>query len=174
VPHYVIAIEAESLDPQARALVDAEAVRALCARALEEEEAEDASGLTIVFSDDELLRSLNREHHALDAPTDVLSFPAWESGDADEDEFTPPEVPRDADEPGPYLGDIAISVETAARQAAEAGLTVEQELAHLVLHGLLHILGYDHETPEDDAEMRAREEAVLGPAIHASNAHADA
>ena len=172
MPHYVIAIEAESLEPAARASVDVEALRALCARVLEEEEAEDAAALTIVFADDELLRSLNREHRDLDVPTDVLSFPAWESGLEADDEFTPPEVPRDADDPGPDLGDIAISVETAARQAVAAGLTIEQELAHLVLHGLLHILGYDHEAPEDDAEMRAREEGVLGPAIHASNAHA--
>ncbi len=171
-PHYVIAVEAEALEGATRALVSHEAVRALCARVLEEEEIEDAAGLTIVFADDALLRSLNREHRDVDAPTDVLSFPAWESG-LEDDDFTPPEVPRDADEPGRYLGDIAISVETAVRQAAEAGLTTEEELAHLVLHGLLHILGYDHETPEDDAEMRAREEAVLGPAIHASGAHDD-
>ena len=173
MPHYVIAIEAEGVEPGARASVDVEAIRALCVRVLEEEEIEDASALTIVFAGDELLRSLNREHRDIDVPTDVLSFPAWESGLEADDEFAPPEVPRDADEPGPYLGDIAISVETAARQASEANLTIEQELAHLVLHGLLHVLGYDHETPEDDAEMRAREEGILGPAIHASNAHAD-
>jgi probable rRNA maturation factor len=173
MPHYVIAIEADALDSAARARVDIEATRALCARVLEEEEVEDASAVTIVFAGDELLRSLNREHRDLDVPTDVLSFPAWESGLEADDEFAPPEVPRDADDPGPYLGDIAISVETAARQAAEANLTIEQELAHLVLHGLLHILGYDHETPDDDAAMRAREEGILGPAIHASTAHAD-
>ena len=173
MPQYVITVEAESLEPATRAHVDIEALRSLCSRVLEEESADDAAGLTIVFADDELLRSLNRAHRDLDVPTDVLSFPAWESGLDDGDEFAPPEVPRDADEPGPYLGDIAVSVETAARQAAEAGLTIEQELAHLVLHGLLHLLGYDHQAPEDDARMRAREEAVLGPAIHASSAHAD-
>ncbi len=172
MPHYAIALEADAIEGAARALVDADALRALCARVLEEEGVEDAAGLTIVFADDALLRSLNREHRDVDAPTDVLSFPAWESG-VDTDDFAPPEVPRDADEPGRYLGDIAISVETATRQADEAGLTTEQELAHLVLHGLLHVLGYDHESPEDDARMRAREEAVLGPAIHASGAHDD-
>jgi probable rRNA maturation factor len=173
MPRYVVTIEAGSLDTSSSASVDSEAVRNLCSRVLEEEGMEDASGLTIVFADDELLRSLNREHRDLDAPTDVLSFPAWESGLDEGDEFAPPEVPRDADDPGPYLGDIAISVETAARQATEAGLTIEQELAHLVLHGLLHLLGYDHETSEDDATMRAREEGILGSAIHASSAHAD-
>ena len=173
MPHYLVTIETDSLDAEARAHLDIESLRALCARVLEEERVEDASGLTIVFAGDELLRSLNRAHRDLDVATDVLSFPAWESGLEDGDEFAPPEVPRDADDPGPYLGDIAISVETAARQASEAGLTIEQELAHLVLHGLLHLLGYDHEAPEDDARMRAREEAVLGPGIHVSSAHAD-
>jgi probable rRNA maturation factor len=173
MPQYLVTIEAESLEAEARAHLDIDALRALCAGVLEEESVEDASGLTIVFADDELLRSLNREHRDLDVPTDVLSFPAWESGLEDGDEFAPPEVPRDADDPGPYLGDIAVSVQTAARQAAVAGLTIEQELAHLVLHGLLHLLGYDHEAPDDDARMRAREEAALGPGIHASSAHAD-
>jgi len=173
MPQYLITIEAGSLDIAARAHLDVDVVRALCARVLEEEGVEEAAGVTIVFSDDDLLRSLNRAHRDLDVPTDVLSFPAWESGLEDDDEFAPPEVPRDADDPGPYLGDIAISVETAARQAVEAGLTIERELVHLVLHGLLHLLGYDHEAPEDDARMRAREEAVLGPEIHASTAHAD-
>ncbi|MFN8640037.1 MAG: rRNA maturation RNase YbeY [Dehalococcoidia bacterium] len=174
MPHYIISIQADALEGATRALVDDEAVRALCARVLEEEEIEDAAGLTIVFADDALLRSLNRQHRDLDVPTDVLSFPAWEGSPEDGDgEPAPPSVPRDADEPGPYLGDIAISVETAARQATEAGLPTEDELAHLVLHGVLHIIGYDHETPEDDAEMRAREEEILGPAIHAGGAHRD-
>ncbi|MCC6237685.1 MAG: rRNA maturation RNase YbeY [Dehalococcoidia bacterium] len=172
MPHYVVAIEADALEGDARALVRDDAVRALCARVLEEEEIEDGASLTIVFADDQLLRSLNREHRDLDVPTDVLSFPAWESG-LGEDEFAPPEVPRDADEPGRYLGDIAISVETAVRQAHEAGLAVDLELSHLVLHGLLHVLGYDHEAPEDDAEMRTREEEVLGAAVHASGGHDD-
>lgn len=172
MPHYLISIQADALEGATRALVNDEAVRALCSRVLAEEEIEDAAGVTIVFADDELLRSLNRQHRDLDVPTDVLSFPAWEGG-AEDGEPAPPSVPRDADEPGPYLGDIAISVETAVRQAAEAGLTTEEELAHLVLHGVLHIIGYDHEAPEDDAEMRAREEEILGPAIHAGGAHND-
>lgn len=172
MPHYVVVVEAGALEGAARALVRDEEVRALCSRVLEEEEVEDGATLTIVFADDQLLRSLNREHRELDVPTDVLSFPAWEWGPGD-DEFAPPEVPRDADEPGRYLGDIAISVETAVRQAHEAGLPVDLELSHLVLHGLLHVLGYDHEAPEDDAEMRAREEEILGAAIHASGSHDD-
>ena len=61
-----------------------------------------------------------------------------------------------------------MSVETVARQAVETELTLEEELRHVVLHGLLHLLGYDHDTAEGEAAMREREEAALGPRIHAS------
>jgi probable rRNA maturation factor len=90
----------------------------------------------------------------------VLSF-AEESG-----ELLP------SPEGGPrYLGDIAVSIERATVQAEKAGLTLDEELQHLVLHGMLHLLGYDHETDDDDAKMSAREEAVLGAGIHAGGGH---
>ena len=67
-----------------------------------------------------------------------------------------------------------VSVESVARQAEEVGLATGEELAHVILHGLLHVLGYDHEEPDDEAVMKAREEAVLGPAIHVGReAHED-
>ncbi len=141
--------------------IDLEGLRALCERLLAEEGAEDGASFALVLAGDELLHSLNLEHRDVDAPTDVLSFAA-EEGDA---------FPSTPDEPR-YLGDIAISVETARRQAEEAGLTLAEELGHLAIHGLLHILGYDHETAAEDAALRAKEEALLGPRIHASGAHA--
>ncbi len=64
------------------------------------------------------------------------------------------------------LGEIVISVETAERQAREAGHSLEREIAHLLVHGVLHILGYDHAEPEDERAMRAREEAILGHEAH--------
>ena len=132
-------------------------------RALEAEDIGELVGFSIVLAGDAWLHELNLEHRDVDAPTDVLSFGA-EEGEA---------FPGAPDlEESRYLGDIAISVETARRQAAEAGLTLAEELGHLAVHGLFHILGYDHETPEDDAAMRAKEEALLGPRIHASGAHA--
>jgi probable rRNA maturation factor len=96
---------------------------------------------TIAFVSDRQIRVLNKRFRGLSKATDVLSFPA---GD---DEFT--------DTSRPNLGDIAISVETAQKQASENGLTFEQEISQLMLHGLLHLCGYDHET--DDGEMNQLE-----------------
>ena len=145
-----------------RSDVDIEVLRGLCERVLTAEALDDGAGFSIVLAGDSLLQALNLEHRDVDVPTDVLSFGA-EEGEA----F--PGAP-DLEEPR-YLGDIAISVETARRQAAEAGLTIAEELGHLAVHGLFHILGYDHETSEDDAALRAKEEALLGPQIHVSGAH---
>lgn len=126
---------------------------------LREEQIADGTAATLLLAGDELLRELNREHRGSDEPTDVLSFPAAE-GEA---------FPGEPDE-APYLGDIAVSVPMVRRQAVAASMAPGEELRHVVLHGLLHLLGYDHETPEDDAQMRAREEAVLGAEIHAGHA----
>jgi len=94
------------------------------------------SSATIAFVSDKNIRKLNQQFRNADKATDVLSFPA---GDDDQSN----------------LGDIAISVETAATQATENGLTFENEIAQLILHGLLHLSGYDHET--DDGEMNRLE-----------------
>ena len=92
------------------------------------------SSATIAFVSDESIRQLNQQFRNIDKATDVLSFPA-------DDETN--------------LGDIAISVQTAAVQAKENGLTFENEIAQLILHGLLHLSGYDHET--DNGEMNKLE-----------------
>ncbi|HXC68406.1 MAG TPA: rRNA maturation RNase YbeY [Pyrinomonadaceae bacterium] len=89
---------------------------------------------TIAFVSDSSIRKLNRQFRNIDKATDVLSFPA--------------------DEPE-NLGDVAISVETAAKQAEENGLEFNDEIAQLILHGLLHLSGYDHET--DNGEMNRLE-----------------
>ncbi|HZS47124.1 MAG TPA: rRNA maturation RNase YbeY [Blastocatellia bacterium] len=95
----------------------------------------DSRGVSIVFTGDRAMRKYNREFRGKDKPTDVLSFPS----DSDDSEF--------AD----YLGDIIISTETASRDAKELNLTFEVELRMLILHGLLHLYGYDHEV--DRGEM---------------------
>jgi probable rRNA maturation factor len=92
------------------------------------------SSATIAFVSDKRIRELNRQFREVDKATDVLSFPAEEKV---------------------YLGDIAVSVDTAAVQAKENGLTLEGEIAQLILHGLLHLCGYDHET--DNGEMNRLE-----------------
>ena len=94
----------------------------------------DGSTATVAFVSDKAIRELNRQFRGVDKATDVLSFPADEVEN---------------------LGDIAISVDTAARQAKENGLTFDEEVAQLILHGLLHLSGYDHET--DNGEMNRLE-----------------
>jgi probable rRNA maturation factor len=92
---------------------------------------------TVIFIRDRLMRELNRNYRSLDKPTDVLSFAYHEGG-----EFSGTEN---------HLGDVVISVETAAAYAGELGLTFDREIEHLVIHGVLHLAGYDHET--DDGQM---------------------
>jgi probable rRNA maturation factor len=96
---------------------------------------------TIAFVSDRQIKILNKRFRGLSKATDVLSFPA---GD---DEFTETSQPS--------LGDIAISVERAESQSVENGLAFEKEIAQLILHGLLHLCGYDHET--DEGEMNRLE-----------------
>mgnify|MGYP003586948509 FL=1 len=105
----------------------------------------------VTFLDDAAIQELNRDYRDKDRPTDVLSF-ALNEGDE----------PKIIDAPEEeLLGDILISLETTARQAEEYGHSLERELAYLTVHGMLHLLGYDHEEPADQAEMRLEEEAVL-------------
>jgi len=102
--------------------------------------------LTIILTDDAQLRELNRDYLGIDAPTDVLSFPASEMD---------PETARR------YLGDILISVPRAAGQAQTAGHALEAEAQLLVVHGTLHLLGYDHAEAEEKAQMWKAQAEVL-------------
>ncbi|MCE5284677.1 MAG: rRNA maturation RNase YbeY [Pelosinus sp.] len=108
--------------------------------------------VSIVLSDDEYIHKLNYEYRGKDQPTDVLSF-ALSEGEEPEIIDGPTEV---------LLGDIIISVETAMRQAAEYGHSLEREMAYLTVHGILHLLGYDHMAEEEKQEMRTEEEHILG------------
>lgn len=101
----------------------------------------DAGGVTVAFVSDRAMRQLNRLWRHRRGTTDVLSFPA------EQDDFEKLE--------GSTLGDVVISVEQAARQAEDNGLTLDLEIAQLVLHGLLHLCGYDHST--DNGEMNRLE-----------------
>jgi probable rRNA maturation factor len=135
--------------------LDVSALPVLAERVLDGEAVAPGTAVTILVTDDESIRTLNRQFLGIDEPTDVLSFP-------DEGEEPFPEI----GEP-PYLGDIAIALPTAVRQAAEFGHSLDAEVSHLLVHGLLHLRGYDHvESPEDEARMRDREEHYLGPAAH--------
>lgn len=111
-------------------------------------------GLTIV--DAETMREINREQRGVDAPTDVLSFPL-----IDQTRPSPFVAPPDG---VLHLGDIVLCAPVAVQQAEEYGHPVAREVAYLFAHGLLHLLGYDHEDPAAQAEMRRREEAALAAA----------
>jgi probable rRNA maturation factor len=113
--------------------------------------------LAVHLLDDDALRTANREQRGIDAPTDVLSFPLLPQLQSSGDGFTlPPDEPR-------HLGDVLISLERATAQAAEYGHSVEREVCYLLVHGVLHLLGYDHEAASERQMMRAREEAALLP-----------
>jgi probable rRNA maturation factor len=99
------------------------------------------AGVTIAFVSDRSIQELNRRFREKNRPTDVLSFPS---------EQAPFEINQ-----GRNLGDIVISVERAAAQAAEHGMEFEDEISQLILHGLIHLHGYDHET--DGGEMNSLE-----------------
>lgn len=107
------------------------------------------SSLTVVLTTNEAVQELNKQHRGIDAPTDVLSFPA---------EALPPEI---AEEENPYLGDLLVAFPYASEQAQKLNHKLEDSFALLVVHGTLHLLGYDHDTLENRAEMWAEQEAVL-------------
>lgn len=110
--------------------------------------------VSVTFTDNEHIHLLNEQYRGVDRPTDVLSFPLIDfSGDGDEPAIDAPAV---------SLGDIVISLEKAAEQAVEFGHSFERETAFLTVHSMLHLLGYDHETgEEDELDMRARQTAIM-------------
>jgi len=100
--------------------------------------------LSVVLTDDGAVRALNRDYRGFDKPTNVLSFPAGP---------TPPRTP--------LLGDVVVARETVEREACAEGKTGAQHLTHLVVHGLLHLFGHDHETDTDAERMERTETAIL-------------
>lgn len=106
--------------------------------------------VNVVVGDDEMLQNLNREYRSKDAPTDVLAF-SYIEGEED----------IDSDDPDFAIGDIFISLEKASLQAENAGHTIARELAFLAVHGMLHLIGYDHIEDDEAALMRKKELAVM-------------
>lgn len=116
--------------------------------AAELEKVQEPWEVSISFVDDAAIEELNSRYREIHSPTDVLSFPQ-------DDEFSlPPGMPR-------VLGDIVISLERAVKQAEEYGHSILREVVFLCVHGFFHLLGYDHESPEEQKVMRAKEERVL-------------
>ena len=137
-----------SIDEGFRPLVAPDSLIGVARLALETEGV-GACQLSIVMTDDEQIQALNRDFAGDDHATDVLAFSLTEG-----EEFArPDEIER--------IGEIVISMETATRQAKDAGIDTDREVAHLVVHGVLHLLGYDHVIAEEDTAMRAREQKIL-------------
>jgi probable rRNA maturation factor len=110
--------------------------------------------LGLLITDDETVRKLNQEYRGVDEPTDVLSFALAERKPGSSSFVTPPDGLL-------HLGEVVISYPQAARQAEENNHSVEEEVALLVVHGVLHLLGYEHDEPAREREMRALEKRVL-------------
>jgi len=136
--------------PRFAGKVDAELLRRITAAALRREGVEGEVALSVVITDDEAVRELNRQFRDVDAPTDVLAFGSGKEGDF----VTAPGEPV-------YLGDVVISYPLAVAQAEEYGHSIERELALLAVHGVLHLLGYDHVDEAEKTEMWTRQNEIL-------------
>lgn len=124
------------------ALGDADAFAAKCAAAACALEKRIAGSAALLFGDDETLCDLNRRFRGKDKPTNVLSFPAG-AGAPD------------------FLGDIAMAYETCAREAEVGGIAFRDHAAHLIVHGLLHLVGHDHEADDEAERMERLETRIL-------------
>jgi probable rRNA maturation factor len=118
-------------------------------QALGEEDIPENAEVSLVYVDDAFIADLNQQYRGIDGPTDVLSFAMLEG----------PNMPGNEEEL--LLGDVVVSLETARHQAMEYGHSFNREVVYLTVHGVLHLLGYDHQTPPDQQKMRAREEKIL-------------
>jgi probable rRNA maturation factor len=134
--------------------VDSAELRSLAELVLGEEGYPPSTELTILLVDDEEMASYNRRFLDRDGPTDVLAFPV--------EQLIPGLVP-DSDEHGPPLmaGDVVVAPAYVARQAERLDVSFDDEMALMVTHGVLHLLGYDHETDEEAEHMERRERELL-------------
>ena len=105
-----------------------------------------SSELSIAIVDDAEMAALNSEHRGKQSPTDVLSFSLLDG--------------EHSDRRGPLLGDVVIGIETASRQARAGRRGLDEEVARLLIHGILHLLGWDHEDPQEAGRMRAEEQRL--------------
>lgn len=130
-------------------------IKEVVSRVLEEEKVLPEVDVYITLTNNEEIHKINKEYRDVDRSTDVLSFPMYER-----DEIAG--LKNDTnDEIEKILGDIIVSIEKVREQAEEYGHSFERELAYLVTHGMLHLLGYDHMIEEEKAVMRKREEEIL-------------
>ena len=134
-------------------------IRRACIAVLRNEKFQGNAEVSVTFVDNDAIRRLNAKFRDKDVETDVLSFPMGENGEYDINHATGAKI----------LGDVVISMEKADQQAKEFGHSFEREVCYLTVHSMLHLLGYDHMTPEEKAVMRMKEETVMaqiGLSVH--------
>lgn len=129
-------------DAWREALPDADALAARCAEAAARFEPALAGEMTLLLTGDAAMAALNARFRSVAKPTNVLSFPSGEEGEG-------------------FLGDIALARETCLREAEEQGLALSDHAAHLIVHGMLHLIGYDHQEDAEADRMERREVAIL-------------
>lgn len=135
-------------------LAEEKLIEKVVSTVLEMEQIKKKLDVYITLTNNENIRKINAEHRQIDKATDVLSFPMFDRSEIDSLKID--------DEMEDILGDIIVSVEKVREQAEEYGHSFERELAYLVTHGMLHLLGYDHMIDEEKVVMRKREEEILG------------
>ena len=142
------------VEEEFRGVVDGGWVKKIVRQVLKAEGVAPPYEVGLVFTDSETVRQLNRDYRGVDEPTDVLAFYMLPQEEVDDSFALPPDgVTR--------LGEVIISYPQAVEQAREQGHPTEKELALLIIHGILHLLGYDHEEPEGESKMRGRERELL-------------
>lgn len=132
-----------------------EAIEAAVKAVLEQEKGETGYEVSVSFVDDERIRELNEIYRGKDSSTDVLSFPLYED---EEIENLEKNLHMEIEE---LLGDIVISAQTAKRQSKSYGHSFKREIAYLVVHSMLHLLGYDHMEDDEKALMRSKEKEII-------------
>jgi probable rRNA maturation factor len=142
------------VEEEFRGVVDGGWVKKIVRQILEAEGMAPPYEVSIVFTDSATVKQLNRDYRGVNEPTDVLAFYMLPQKGADSSFALPPDgVTR--------LGEVIVSYPQAVKQAKEQGHSPQRELALLVTHGILHLLGYDHEEPEEESKMRERERELL-------------
>jgi probable rRNA maturation factor len=137
-----------------RGVVDGGWVKKIVRQVLKAEGVVPPYEVSLVFTDSETVKQLNRDYRGVDEPTDVLAFSMLPQKGTDSSFPLPPDGFT-------RLGEVIISYPQAVAQAKEQGHSPERELALLIIHGILHLLGYDHEEPEEESKMRERERELL-------------
>lgn len=139
-------------------------VRRAVAETMRREQVPEPYEVSVVLADDTFVRQLNREYMGVDGTTDVLSFPLEDGGDPIHDRAHPGQPASTAARRA--LGDIVISVPTVIRQAVDHQVTVESEMALMVVHSSLHLLGYDHDTPAARDRMWRRQDEIAAAVLN--------